>query len=160
MKKIAMSRRTVFGAGTCLLAASAGVAEIGGAQAGVCLNPQTEAIIRKHYNAWVQKDWHTEDMLLADDFTFSSAAGDDHISKSVFKTRCWDNNAKDIKAFNLLKIFGSSDEAFVKYDCLTMDNKTFRNVEYIRLKGQKVEAIECYFGAPSNYPSAVSAGRK
>lgn len=160
MANIAMSRRGVFGAGTCLLAATAGISQFPGAQAAVCLNPQTEAVIRKHYQAWEQKDWHTEDMLLADDFTFSSAAGDDHISKSVFKTRCWDNNAADIKKFHLLRIFGGGDEAFVKYACTTMDDKTFQNVEYLRLKDKKLVAIECYFGAPSNFPSAVSAKGK
>ncbi|HEX3430635.1 MAG TPA: nuclear transport factor 2 family protein [Rhizomicrobium sp.] len=142
------------------MAAVAGIPESANAQAGKGLDPETEAIIWKHYKAWVDKDWHTEDMLLADNFTFSSAAGDDHISKSVFKTRCWDNNAKDIKRFDLLRIFGSGNEAFVKYDCLTMDDKTFRNVEYFRLRDGKLVALECYFGAPSNYPSAVSAGRK
>jgi hypothetical protein len=41
-----------------------------------------------------------------------------------------------------------------------MDDKTFQNVEYFRLRDRKVVAIECYFGAASNYPSAVSARRK
>jgi hypothetical protein len=31
-------------------------------------------------------------MLLADNFTFTSAAGDDHISKSTFKAQCWDTH--------------------------------------------------------------------
>ena len=35
----------------------------------------------------------------------------------------------------------------------------FRNVEYIRLRADKVEAIECYFGATASYPSAVSNGQ-
>jgi ketosteroid isomerase-like protein len=158
MTKIGMSRRN-FGAAACLVAAAA-IPETGNARAGTCLSQKTEAIIRKHYNAWVQKDWHTEDMLLADDFTFSSAAGDDHISKSVFRTRCWDNNAKDIKRFDLLRIFGGADEAFVKYNCVTMDNKSFQNVEYIQLANGKLKNLECYFGAPSNFPAAVSARSK
>jgi len=36
-------------------------------------------------------------MLLADNFTFTSAAGDDHISKSAFKTQCWDTQVDFIK---------------------------------------------------------------
>jgi hypothetical protein len=152
-----MSRRILFGAGGCVLAAAAGVPETASAQAGEGMDPKTEAIIREHYKAWHDKDWHAEDMVLADDFTFSSAAGDDHISKSVFKTRCWDNNINDIKRFDLLRIFGSGNEAFVMYDCLTMDDKTFRNVEYFQLKDGKIESLMCYFGATANYPSAVSA---
>jgi hypothetical protein len=99
-------------------------------------------------------------MLLAEDFTFSSAAGDDHIRKGTFKTRCWDAQINHIKRFDLLRIFGSGNEAFVMYDCLTMNDKTFRNVEYFRIINEKVAAIECYFGAQSNFPSAVSAGQR
>lgn len=157
MTETTMSRRTIFGTGTGVLAAIAGVPELANAQSCKSLSPKAEAIIRKHYKAWDDKDWHTEDMLLADNFTFSSAAGDDHISKTVFKTRCWDSNIKDIKRFDLLRIFGSSNEAFVMYDCSTMDDKTFRNVEYFQLRDGKVVSLTCYFGAPSNYPLAVSA---
>ena len=157
MTMIAMSRRTLFGAGTLAMAAAAGFTGPAGAEAAKGLDPGTEAIIRKHYNAWVDKDWHTEDMLLADDFTFSSAAGDNHISKSVFKTRCWDNNAKDIKGFDLVHAFGSGNEALVQIKSLTMDDKTFTNVEYHRIRDGKIEEIVCYFGAPSNFPAAVSA---
>jgi hypothetical protein len=156
MGKLPMSRRALFGAGT-VLAAVAAAPEVASADVQKGLDPQAERVIRKHYTAWDQRDWHTEDALLADDFKFSSAAGDDHISKSVFKTRCWDNNINDIKGFNLLHMFGSGNEALVMYDCLTMDNKTFRNVEYLRVSGEKVEEIVCYFGATANYPSAVSA---
>jgi hypothetical protein len=39
----------------------------------------------------------------------------------------------------------------------TKNGETFRNVEYLRLRDDKVEAIECYFGAQSSFPSAVSA---
>jgi len=33
------------------------------------------------------------------------------------------------------------------YVCHTKNGKTLRNVEYLRLTDDKVEAIECYFGA-------------
>jgi hypothetical protein len=160
MSLTAMSRRTLFEAGTLAMAAMAGIPQTANAQAGKCLSPETEAIIRKHYKTWMDKDWRTEDTLLAADFTFSSAAGDDHISKAVFKTRCWDNNVNDIKRFDLLRIFGSGNEAFVMYDCLTMDDKTLRNVEYFQLEDGRVKFIRCFFGAPSNYPAAVSARPK
>jgi hypothetical protein len=32
-------------------------------------------------------------------------------------------------------------------------------VEYLRVADNKVEAIECYFGAQSSFPSAVSGGQ-
>jgi len=155
MKIKAMSRRTLFKAATCLVAAAA-VPKISNAQSGVALSPGLEELIRKHYKTWEEKDWHTENMLLADDFTFSSAAGDDHISKSTFKKQCWDTQIDHIKHFDLLRIFGNGSEAFVMYDCLTMNDKPFRNVEYFQVRDDKVEYLVCFFGAQSNFPSAVS----
>ncbi|HTQ12778.1 MAG TPA: nuclear transport factor 2 family protein [Rhizomicrobium sp.] len=157
MAAITMSRRLLFGVGTTALAAAAGIPAIAGAQAGNDSSSETEAIIRRHYKAWEDKDWTTEDIVLADDFAFSSAAGDDHISKSVFKTRCWDNNVKEIKRFELLRLFASGNEAFVLYNCVTMNDKNIRNVEYFKVRGGRITDLECYFGAPSNFPAAVSA---
>jgi hypothetical protein len=153
MTEMTMSRRLLFGVGTTALAAVASIPAIAGMKAG----SETEAIIRKHYKAWEDKDWPTEDMLLADGFTFSSAAGDDHISKSVFKTRCWDNNVNVIKRFDLLKLFPSGNEAFVLYNCMTMNGSNIRNVEYFQVRDGRITDLECYFGAPSNFPAAVNA---
>ena len=92
-----------------------------------------------------------------DNFTFTSAAGDDHISKSAFKTQCWDTQAKLIDRSDLERVLGSGNEAFVKYLCHTKNGKSFRNVEYLRVRDGKIEAIECYFGG-AGYPSAASKG--
>jgi hypothetical protein len=96
-------------------------------------------------------------MLLADNFTFTSAAGDDHISKSTFKTQCWDTQADLIERSDLERITTGPDDAFVKYLCHVKNGKAFRNVEYLRIRNGKLESIECYFGAKSNFPSAVTA---
>src|SRR5580692_5514493 len=159
MKDEAMSRRTILEAGACALAAASGIPQLASARAEIGLSPKSDETIRKWYAAWEQKDWHPVDILLADDFTFTSAAGDDHISKSAFKAQCWETQINFIERFDLQRVFGSGNEAFVMYDCRTKNGKTFRNVEYLRLRDDKVEAIECYFGAQSSFPSAVSAGR-
>jgi ketosteroid isomerase-like protein len=118
-----------------------------------------EEIIRKYYAAWEKKDWGPIDILLANNFTFTSANHDDHISKSAFKTRCWESQIDFIERFELERVIGSGNEAFVKYLCWTRNGKSFRNVEYLRFRNEKVEAIECYFGEPSSFPSAVSTGQ-
>jgi ketosteroid isomerase-like protein len=151
-----MSRRTVLGAGVCAMSAAAATPGISGAHAETGLSPEKEETIRKYYAAWEKRDWHPIDVLLAEDFTFSSANNDDHISKSTFKARCWESQIDFIERFELERVIGSGNDAFVMYVCRTKNGKTFRNVEYFRLKDQKVEAIECYFGAPSSFPSAVS----
>ena len=159
MKNRAMSRRMILEAGACALAAAAGIPQIASAHAEAGLSPKSDETIRKWYAAWEKKDWHPVDILLADDFTFTSAAGDDHISKSSFKSKCWESQIGFIERFDLQRVFGSGNEAFVMYVCETKNGKTFRNVEYIRLRNDEVEAIECYFGAKSSYPSAVSTGQ-
>jgi ketosteroid isomerase-like protein len=107
---------------------------------------------------WEQKDVSAFNNMLADNFTFSSAAGDDHISKSAFKTQCWDTQINFIAHFDLERITTGPSDAFVKYLCHTKNGKSFRNVEYLRIRNGKLESIECYFGAQSSFPSAVSNG--
>ena len=154
----AVSRRTILEAGACALAAAAGISQIANAHAQTGLSPKSDETIRKWYAAWEKKDWRPVDILLADDFTFTSAAGDDHINKSTFKTRCWESQIDFIERFELERVIGNGNQAFVMYVCRTKNGKTFRNVEYLRLRDDKVEAIECYFGAKSSYPSSVSTG--
>ena len=156
MKNKAMSRRKMLEAGVCALAAAGTIPQIASARAGTGLNPKGDETIRRWYATWEKKDWRPVDILLTDDFTFTSAAGDDHIGKSAFKAQCWETQIDFIQRFELQRVFGSGNEAFVMYVCRTKNGKSFRNVEYLRLRDDKVEAIECYFGAQSSFPSAVS----
>jgi len=156
MTKMTASRRELFVAGACVLGGA--VAERASALRGQHL--ENEEIVRKYYAAWVNKDLDTFNALLADNFTFTSAAGDDHISKSTFKSQCWDTQVDFIQHSDLEQISTGEDYAFVKYLCHTKNGKAFRNVEYLRIAGGKLESIECYFGAQSSFPSAVSTGQK
>ena len=155
--RIRVSRRKALKAGACALAAAAGLLVTASAPAGAESSTATEDIIRKWYKAWVEKDEGQFEALMNDDFTFTSAAGDDHISRSTFKTQCWDTQAKLIDRSNLERVITSGNEAFVKYLCHTTNGKSFRNVEYLRVRDGKVEALECYFGG-AGYPSAASKG--
>jgi ketosteroid isomerase-like protein len=160
-----MSRRCLLaaGAGAMVSACAARTATTGAPAAPVPVPVPVPAaseaganqeIIRKWYAAWRQTDWAPLEALMADDFTFSSAAGDDHISKSTYKAQCWENQKGRIARFELELISVTGDEALVKGSCQTKMGKTFRNVEYFRFKDGKIEAIECYFGdATTGYPS-------
>jgi ketosteroid isomerase-like protein len=157
MRETPMSRRTLLEAVACALTAAVIIPQIARAhaQGDSGLSPANEALIRKYYKTWEAKDWRTMDSMLADDFTFSSPV-DDHISKSAFKKGCWDTQIALIERNDLTHVIGAGNEAFVMYVCHTTNGKTFRNVEYLRLKEQQVAAVECYFGAQNNFPSAVS----
>jgi ketosteroid isomerase-like protein len=159
MRTKTVSRRGVLWAGVCALTATAAVPTIKSARAEAGLNPKYEDAIRRYYAAWEKKDWRPFDVMLTDDFTFTSANNDDHISKSAFKAQCWESQKDFIERFDLQRVFGRGNEAFVMYLGRAKNGKTFRNVEYLRLRDNQVEAIECYFGAKSSFPSAVSAGQ-
>ena len=160
MTRMTVTRRKLFATGACGLV---GAVALPGQERASALKGQNlvnEKIVRQWYAAWENKDLGTFNALLADNFTFTSAAGDDHISKSKFKSQCWDTQVDFIGQFDLERLSTSADDAFVKYLCHTKNGKPFRNVEYLRIKNGKLESIECYFGAQSSFPSAVSAGQK
>jgi ketosteroid isomerase-like protein len=155
---IGVTRRKALQSAVCALAGAAWLLATARSRADTERSTAYEEIVRKWYKAWETKDQGQFEDLMAEDFTFTSAAGDDHISKSAFKTQCWDTQVNFIDRFDLEQVFGSGNEAFVKYLCHTKNGKTFRNVEYFRFKDEKVESIECYFGGKSTFPSAVSNG--
>jgi ketosteroid isomerase-like protein len=154
MTKMALPRRDLLEAAACALAGEASAHAWTGSRATIA------EIVRKYYAAWERKDWSPFDILLAENFTFTSANHDDHISKSAFKARCWESQIDFIERFELERVIGNGNEAFVKYLGRTKNGKSFRNVDYFRLKNEKVEAIECYFGGQAGYPSAASTEQK
>ena len=156
MTERAMSRRSVLEAGVCALAV--GVPQLALASAQTAPRSKSQEVVRKYYAAWETRQWHPIDILLADDFTFSSPL-DDHISKSDFKSGCWDTQIAYIDRFDLKQVIGRENEVFVMYVCHTTNGKTFRNVEYVQLRDDKVKSVECYFGGKSSFPSAVSSGK-
>jgi hypothetical protein len=88
-----MSRRSLLEAGAGALAGGAGLLGAAkahaaeGRRAGMGPSKANEDVIRKYYAGWEKKEWGALDILLADNFTFTSANDDDHISKSAFKAR-------------------------------------------------------------------------
>lgn len=114
---------------------------------------RNERVIRDYYAAYVKKDWHMLEVILADNFTFTSPAGDDHINLKVYKERCWPN-AQNSKKFDLKNLVIDGDDAFVLYEGWTNDGKMFRNTEHFKLKDGKIEENECFFGTGVNFPNS------
>jgi ketosteroid isomerase-like protein len=160
MTSAAMSRRYLLAAGAGSLVAACGGAARAPSSAGAPGTSHQEDMVRRWYAAWEKKDWGLVDLLAADDFTFSSAAGDDHISKTTFKAQCWDTQIAFIDRVELESVLENGTEAFVKYLGHTKNGKAFRNVERFTFKGDKIASLECYFGEQSSFPSAVSTGQK
>lgn len=144
-------------AGACALAGAASFPAAASARAGTESGTPNEEIVRKWYRAWEGKHWSQLEVLLADNFTFTSPI-DAHISTRDYKKGCWNTQIDFIDHFDLERVSGNGNEAFVKYLCHTKNGKSFRNVEYFRVEDGRVESVECYFGGKATFPSAVSNG--
>jgi len=115
-------------------------------------NSKNEKLVKDYYRAYEKKDWHMLEMILADGFTFTSPAGDDHINLTVYKERCWPN-ATNTKRFDLEKVIINGDDAFVTYNGWSNDGQLFRNTEYFKFKDGKILENECFFGPGKNFPN-------
>lgn len=105
----------------------------------------TEELVRKLYATWESGDRAAMDALLADDFRFSSPR-DDGLDKKGFFETCWPHHG-EVGDFVLEEIFAKGNEAFVRYSARrTRDNVRFRNVELLRIDGQRIHEVEVYFG--------------
>src|ERR1700691_4158726 len=119
MTRIGVSRRKALKSGACALAGAAGLLVTARARAGTDGSTTYEEIVRRWYKAWEKKDQRQFEGQMAHDINFTSAGGDDHISKSAFKTQCCDTQVSFIDRFDLEPVFGSGNEALVKSLCHT-----------------------------------------
>lgn len=110
-------------------------------------------IIKTYFSGYEKKDWSITSSQLADGFTFTSAAPDDHIPLAVYKQRCWPQS-EFIKKIDFIAIVQDGDHAFALYNGTTTDNKIIRNTEYYTFSNGKIKSIECFFGGSgAGYPT-------
>jgi len=110
-------------------------------------------IIKTYFLGYENKDWGITSGQLADGFTFTSPAPDDHIPLEVYKQRCWPQS-KFIKKIDFIIIVQDGNHAFALYNGTTTDNKVIRNAEYYTFSNGKIKSIECFFGGSgAGYPS-------
>ena len=102
-------------------------------------------IIRGVFAGYLSNDRKAIEDSLADDFHFTSPY-DDQIDKATYFERCWRNSGW-IERHELEKIFVEGNEAFVTYNCIAKDGKSFRNTEFFTFEGDRVKRIDVYFGA-------------
>jgi ketosteroid isomerase-like protein len=112
------------------------------------MKSQTTAsnLIRRYYTAYEEKDRQAIELLLSDDFTFSSPL-DDHIDRASYFKKCWPNSER-IRAFHIEKLFEEGNEAFVLYELEPETGAKFRNTEFFKIEGNKIKEVQVYFGSP------------
>ena len=110
-----------------------------------------DKIIRTYFSGYEKKDWSIVASQLADGFTFTSPAPDDHIPLSVYIER---PQSQFIKKVEFVKIVQDGNSAFAIYILTTNDDKHLRNTEYYTFSNGKIKSIECFFGGTgAGYPT-------
>ena len=102
-------------------------------------------VVRDLFAAFEAQDRARADLLLDEDFTFSSPR-DDRIDKRSYFERCWPN-ADKIRDFRLERVCEHDTEVFVRYSAERVaDRVRFRNTELIRVARGRVKSVDVYFG--------------
>ena len=113
-----------------------------------------EKAVRAYYTSYENKDWATISHLLANDFTFTSPAGDNHISLEAYKEKCWPTS-KFTRKVNFIKMTEKGNDLFLLVEINTTDNKVARNFDVFTFDSQgKIKAHECFFGPGVGYPGS------
>lgn len=107
--------------------------------------PSAESIIKGYFSGWEKKNWDVVAAHLAEGFTFTSPAPDDHLPADRFKAKCW-NQAAHIRRFEFPCIIGDGNSAFAIVHVVTQDNRVLRNTEYFTFQDGKIKSIEVFFG--------------
>ena len=112
------------------------------------------SIVRKAYQAYIDKDRAVAESLFAEDFRFTSPR-DNHIDRGVFFNRCW-SNVHAITGFNFIHLVSDGDCVIVTYEGQRTGGNHFRNTEILTIRNGKIVDVEVYFGW--SLPHAAPAG--
>jgi hypothetical protein len=114
-----------------------------------------QARVQQCFDAYRAKDRPRLEAMLAPEFTFSSPY-DDRLIRLQYLERCWPESER-AEARQVRSIVERGEEAVVEYTCELLSGDRFCNRERFVFKGDKVKAIEVYFGdAPVDLPAQGS----
>ncbi|HKE78457.1 MAG TPA: nuclear transport factor 2 family protein [Solirubrobacteraceae bacterium] len=102
------------------------------------------ALARATYEAFAAGDRQRIEELLADDLTFSSPT-DVGLDRAGYFERCWPGSGS-ARAFTFERLFEVGDEVVVTYEAERPDGTRFRNTEVLGFDGDKIRAVEVYWG--------------
>lgn len=100
--------------------------------------------VRKCFAAYLSQDRKALELLLSDDFTFSSP-DDPRLDKPVYFEKCWPFS-KQVKQFDIQRLISDGNQGFVQYACETHSGRKFTNTEFFETEQGKVKKIEVYYG--------------
>lgn len=100
--------------------------------------------VRALYAAYIDGRKDIVAAMLTEDFTFSSPR-DDHIDRDAYFDRCWPT-PPPFERMEIEYLGLADDEAVVRYRAVRHDGGAFRNIETLRFRGDRLAAVEVYFG--------------
>jgi len=104
-------------------------------------------IVREYFAIYDERNREAAELVLAEDFTFSSPL-DERIDRAEYFKRCWpdESGQHDRKIW---KVFEDGDEVFITYECSRSDGSTFRNTEFFHVESDRIRHVEVFFGRDS-----------
>ncbi len=100
--------------------------------------------VKASYTAFTTADRDLIERLLAEELTFS-APPDVGIDRAAYFERCWPG-AGGTRRFDYVRLVEIGDEVLVTYEATRTDGSRFRNTEIFGFDGDRIAAIEVYFG--------------
>lgn len=106
--------------------------------------PDTVDIARALYEAFADKDGAAAELLVAEDFHFTSPM-DNRLDRRTYFDRCWPLS-ETISGFDFVHLVPDGDRVFVTYEGRSTSGHCFRNTEILTIRGTQVVEAEVYFG--------------
>ena len=102
------------------------------------------AIVKRCFQAYVDKDRDAIEAVIADDFHFTSPL-DNRINRKMYFERCW-LNSETVAGFDYKYLVQDGDRVFVTYVAVSAEGNRFRNTEIFTVRDGRITDVEVYFG--------------
>jgi ketosteroid isomerase-like protein len=96
------------------------------------------------YRAFAAGERAVAEAALAPGLTFHSPP-DPELDRDGYFERCWPG-AGNRNEFEFVRTIEAGDEVVVTYEATRPDGSRFRNTEVLTFAGEKIAAVEVYFG--------------
>lgn len=101
-------------------------------------------IAREYFAAYDSRNLDATQLLLAEDFTFSSPH-DEHIDRVTYFLRIWPRGPQHLER-KIWKVFEDGNEVFVTFECSRADGTVYRNTEFFHVENGRIRHVEVFHG--------------
>jgi ketosteroid isomerase-like protein len=106
--------------------------------------PDRVEIARSIYRAFAAGERGVVEAAFAPELSFHSPP-DPELDREGYFERCWPG-AGNRNEFEFVRAIESGDEVVITYEATRPDGSRFRNTEVLTFAGERIVAVEVYFG--------------